>query len=118
MHDLGWRKFRITGNRDHSINRFAEVMRSHVGCHTNRDTLRTIDQKVREAARQDFRFDFGAVIVSHEIDGFAVDIANKFKRELVHSGFGITHSRSFIAIDITEVTMAINKRVTQREWLG
>ena len=93
-------------------------MRCHVGRHTDGDTLRTVDDEVREAGRKDFRLNFGTIVVADEVDGVAIDVANHFEGKAVHSRLGVTHSRGFIAVDGTKVTMAIDEWISKGEWLG
>ena len=48
------------------------------------------------------------------IDRFLVDVFQHLEGYFRHAGFGVTHSRSTIAIDRTEVTLPIDQRVAQR----
>jgi hypothetical protein len=79
---------------------------------------RAVDEQVRETGRQNFRFLFGAIVVVDEIDRVFIQIADHFDRKLIHSGFGVTHGGGFITIDRTEVAVAIDQGVTDRERLS
>ena len=118
LHDFGWRQIRVFGQGDRGIDGFGEVMRGHVGGHTDRNALRAVDDQVREAGRQNRRFFFGAVVVCDEINGVLVDIADHFNGEFVHSRFGVTHRGRFIAIDGAEVAVTVNQGVAKGERLG
>ena len=65
-------------NGDSGIDSFAKVMGSHIGRHTNRNTLRPVNDQVGETGGEDLWFDFGAVIVRNKIDGILIDIADHF----------------------------------------
>ncbi|MNM28938.1 hypothetical protein D3C81_394640 [compost metagenome] len=109
--------FRIVDQRDAGIDRFGEVVRRNVGRHAHRDTGRTIDQQVREPGRHDRRLQFLFVVVGLEIDGFLVDVRHQLMREPRHARLGVSHRRGGVAVDRTEVTLAIDQHVTQRERL-
>ena len=83
-------------------------MRRNIRRHADGDPSRAIDQEVRDLRRQDRRFLQGAVVVGHEIDRFLVDIFQHFAGNLRHADFGITHSRSRVTIDGTEVAVTID----------
>ncbi len=50
------------------VDDLAEVVGRDVGRHPDRDTLRSVDEEVREAGRQDDRLNLVAVVVGDEID--------------------------------------------------
>ena len=60
---------------------------------------------------------FAFVVVRPEIDGFLVDIGHQLVRKARHAHLGVSHGCSVIAIDRTEVTLAVDKHVAQRERL-
>jgi hypothetical protein len=79
---------------------------------------RAVDQQVRDAGRQDRRFFFLAVVVGLEVDGVLVDVGQQFAGDLVQAALGVTHRRGAVAVDRTEVALAVDQRVAQREVLG
>ena len=87
-------------------------MRSHVGCHTYRDTRTAINEQVRETARQYSRLTQTIVEVRHHINGIFLDVAKHLFCQLRQACLGITHSRCAITIDVTKVTLAIYQAIT------
>ena len=59
-----------------------------------------------------------AVVVGAEIDRFLVQVGQQLVGDLGHADFGVTHGRSVVAIDRTEVALAIDQHVAQGEILG
>ncbi len=100
-----------------AVDHFRQVVRRNVGRHTHRDTGRTVDQQVRDLGRHDRRDLLGAVVVRHEVDGFFFQVGHQLMSDLRHAHFGITHRRGGVAVDRTEVTLAIYQHVAQRERL-
>jgi hypothetical protein len=112
MADLG-----IVDDRDGGVDHFGQVVRRDVRGHADRDAGGTVDQQVRDTRRQDRRFQFLLVVVRREVDGFLVDVGEQLVRELGHARFGVTHRRGGIAVDRTEVALAVDQQVAQRERL-
>jgi sulfur carrier protein ThiS len=92
-------------------------VRRDVGGHAHRDAGRAVHQQVREARRQHRRFLFLLVVVGLEIDGFLVDVGQQLVGEARHARFGVTHRGGIVAVDRTEVALAIDQQVAQRERL-
>ena len=111
------RNIRIFGHRMDCICNFAQVVRSHGGCHTHGDTRGTVHQHVRESRRQDLRFFQRFVEVRTHVDGIFFKIFEHEGTHVVHLGFGVTHCSSAVAVDRTEVTLTEHQRVAQREVL-
>ena len=89
-----------------------QVVRRNVGRHADRDAGRTVDQQVGDARRQHRRLHFLAVVVRHEIDGFLVDVGQQLVRDLRSMpALGVAHSRGGVAVDRTEVALAVDQRV-------
>ena len=53
-----------------------QVVRRDAGGHAHRDALRTVDQEIREAGRQDNRLLVAPVVVVLEIDALLIDVAD------------------------------------------
>ena len=97
------------------VDHFRKVMRRHIGRHTYRDTVGSVNQQIRHTGRQNHRFLFLAVVVIRKIHGFLSDIPNHLQGERGHSGLGITRSRCTVAIHGTEVTVTIHQRISGGE---
>ena len=92
--EAGWTSLRTVGT--------ADVYYAPV------DVKRVIDQGLFQ----------GIVIVRPEFNGFLIDIVEQFVGQSIHADLGITHRRSGITINRTEVTLAVDQRVAQRKILG
>ena len=108
---------RIVDDGNAGVDDFAQIMRRHVGGHAHRDAARTIDQEIGKARRKNHRFAFGTVVVLAEIDGVLVDVVEQRMRHLRHAGLGVAHGRRRIAVDRTEIALAIDQRQAERELL-
>ena len=96
----------------------AGIVRRDAGCHADGDAGRTIRQQVREARGQNDRLAVFAVIGGAEIDSILVDAVEHrlgYRRE---PALGVAHRRGVIAIDIAEIALAVDQRITLREILG
>ena len=92
-------------------------MRRDVGRHADRDAGRAVDQQIRDARGKDFRLEFAFVVIGAEIDGFFVDVFEQRGGDARKPGFGVPHGRGRIAIDGTEVSLAIDQRIAHGEIL-
>ena len=101
--------FRVIDIGHAAVNNFTKVMRRNVGCHTNRNTTRTIDQHVGKTCWQNRWFLGCFVIVVAEIDGVFIDIFEQEVRGLGHAGFGVTHGGGFIAIHGPKVALPVDQ---------
>ena len=111
--DLG-----IFDQQQQRIDNLGEVVRRDVGGHTHRDARRTVDQQVRKPRRQHHRLDFAAIVVRLPIDRFFVDVfAQHFLGQAGEPDFGIPHGRGVVAVDRTEVALAVDQQIPQRKFL-
>ena len=101
-----------------TVDDFTEVVRRNVRRHAHGDTAGTVDQEVRYAGRHDRRDQFGAVVVRHPVHGFLVQVSQQLVRQLGHAHFGVSHGRGVVAVDRTEVALAVDQQVAQGERLG
>ena len=58
------------------------------------------------------------VVVGAKIDGFFFDVGQKFAGQTRHAHFGVSHGRCGVAVDGTEVALAIDDGVAHGEILG
>ena len=92
-------------------------MRRDAGRHADRDAGGAIRQQVREARRQYDRLAVLAVIGLAEIDGVLVEPVEHRLGDGREAALGVTHRRGIIAIDIAEISLAVDQRITLREIL-
>ena len=95
---------------DNAVYNLAEVVRGNVSRHTDRDTVRPVDEHVREARRQNSGLHARIVERRIEVDGFLVEVAKHFRGKFGKPRFGVSHCRRGVAVDRTEVTVSFNER--------
>ena len=103
----------VVDQGDAGVDHFAQIMRRDIGRHADRDTTRAIHQQIRNARRQNRRLAFLAIVIGHEIDGISVDIGQQFVGDAIETALGVAHRRRRVAVDRTEVTLAVNQGVAQ-----
>ncbi|EKE17239.1 MAG: hypothetical protein ACD_10C00550G0001 [uncultured bacterium] len=108
---------RVFQQRQTTGNHFVQVVRRDIGRHADRNTGRTVDQQIGNARRHDQRLMLRAVVVRSEINCFLVEVFQQLVADLGHAHFGVPHRRGVVAIDRTEVALAIHQHVTQRKIL-
>ncbi len=107
----------IFDERDDAVDDLAHVVRRDVRRHADGDAGRSVDQQVRERRRQDRRF-FGRLVeVGDEVDSLLVEIAHHLFGELLEPRFGVAIGRRRIAVDRTEVPLAVDQEVAHVEVL-
>ena len=89
----------------------------NIGRHTDGNTGRPVNQKVRHPRWHNGGFVFFFIVVELEIDSFFVDIGHQLMCQSRHTRFGVTHRCRGVTIDRTKVTLTIDQHVTQRERL-
>ena len=107
----------IVDQRDAGVDHLAEIVRRDVGCHADGDAAGAIDQEIGKLRRQNRRFLFRVVVIGLEIDGVLVDIAEHFQRRARQARFGISIGRRRIAVDRTEIALAVDQRHAHGEVL-
>jgi len=118
VQELLARDFGIVDIGTAGVDDLGEVVRSHVGGHTDGDTAGAVDNQQGNLRRQDRRLVNGVVEVERPVDGLLVDVGHHLVGNLAHAGLGITHGRRRIAVHRTEVTLAVDERITHRPLLG
>ena len=82
-----------------------------VRCHADRNTGRAVDKEVREAGGHDLRLLLRLIEVWHEVHGVLVDICHHLHGDFGQSRLGVSHGCSTVAVDGTEVAMAVHQAV-------
>ncbi len=118
MHQLIDGQLGVVDEGQATVDDFTEVVRRNVGGHAHGDTAGAVDQQVGNTGRHDRRDHFGAVVVRHPVHGFFVQVGQQLVRQLGHAHFGVSHGRSVVAVDRTEVTLAIYQQVAQGKRLS
>jgi hypothetical protein len=93
------------------------VMRRDRGRHADRDALRAVGEQVRETAGHHDRFFALAVVIGTELDAVLVDAVDQEPRDLGHPRFGVAVGGGIIAVDIAEIALAVDQRITRGEIL-
>ena len=99
------------------VDHLVEVVRRDVGGHAHRDAGRAVDQQVGQPGRQHQRLALAAVVVRAEVDGLLVDVGQHLVRDLAQADLGVAHRRGVVAVDRTEIALAVDQHVAQREVL-
>jgi hypothetical protein len=99
------------------IDDFRDIVAGDAGRHAHRDPACTVGQQVGEQAGEDFRLDLLAIIGRQEIDRAFVQSRHQLERGLRQARLGVAVGRGVIAIDIAEIALPFDQRVTQREIL-
>ena len=102
---------------EHAINHFAQIMRRNIGGHANRNTTSTIDEQIGIARGQNTGFFFLAIVIGMEINRVFLDIFEQRQGCFGEARFRVTHGGCRIAVNRTEIALAINQRHAQRERL-
>ena len=103
---------------DDTVHAFAEVVRCHVGGHTDSDAVGAVHQQGWDLGGQHGRFLQGVVEVVLEIDSILLQVVQHLLAYSLEAGFGVTHGCGAVAVHGTEVALAIHQRIAQRPGLG
>ena len=102
---------------DDAVDDLAQVVRRDVGGHADRDPRRAVDQQVRERRRQDGGLLGGFVVVRDEVDGVLVEVHHQGLGQRLQPRLGVAHGRGRVAVDRSEVALAVDQGVAQVEVL-
>ena len=111
-------ELRVVDERDRGVGDLAEVVGRDVGGHPDRDARRAVDEQVRELGRQDRRLLLGAVVVVLEVDRVLVDVGEHLGGDAGQARLRVAHGRRAVAVDRSEVALAVDERIAHREVLG
>ena len=102
------------GRRDH----LPRVMGWNLGSHSDRNAVRSVDEKIGNSSRQHLWFLQGSVEVILKIDGVLAEIPQHFLGNPGHSGLRIPHCRSTVSIHRAEVSLSIDEGTSHGKILG
>ena len=106
----------LDGGND-GVDHFAQVVRGHVRRHADRDTRRSVHEEVGKARGEDGGL-FGAlVVVGDEVDGLLVEVRHHRFGDRFRTRLGVSHGRRRIAVDRSEVPLAVHQGIAHVEIL-
>ena len=99
------------------MNDIPQIVRRNICCHTDRNTCRSVYQKVRVARRKYGRFFFCFIKVRGKVNGIFVDVPNHLHGNFRKPCLCVSHGGSTVSIHRTKVTMSVDKWISGRPWL-
>ena len=103
-------RLRALDRPDDRLDHLAHVVRRDVRGHADRDAGGSVDEQVRERRRQDRRLLGRLVVVRDEVDGLLVEIRHHLVAEGLEASLGVPHRGRRIAVDRSEVPLAVDQR--------
>ena len=117
LHEFRQLDVRVIDDRAHTVDHFPHVVGRDVRRHTDGDAHGPVDQQVRIPGGQDGGLFQTVVIVRHEVDRVFVNVREHSLGDLAHAGLGVTVGSGRVAVDGTEVTVAVHQCVPHGEVL-
>ena len=117
LHQLFVRQRLILYQRDAPVHDLAQVVRRDVCRHSHRDAARPVHEEIREHGGEDGGFLEGIVEVGNKIDGVLLEVFEHLLRDAGQTRLGVPHGRRRIAVDGTEIPLAVHERIAHREVL-
>ena len=118
VHEVVHRGLRVFEQEQQRLAEFAQVVRRDIGGHAHGDARGTVEQEVGHLGGQNRGLLKGIVVIGAEIDGVLVKVAQKFLGETREAHLGVAHGRGRIAVDGTEVALAVHQGVAHGKILG
>ena len=103
---------------DSTVYHFAEVVRRHIGGHTDRNAGGAVDQQIRNLRRQNGGFVQTLVKVGAKINRLFVEVIEHFLSDFAEAGLRVTHRCGVVAVNGAKVSLAVDHGVAQRPVLG
>ncbi len=107
----------LVDQQDRGVDDLGGVVRRDAGRHADRDAAGAIGEQIGEQAGEQFRLILLAIIGRAEIDRILVQPVHQVDRDLRQPRFGIAIGGGVIAVDIAEISLSVDQRVTQRKGL-
>jgi hypothetical protein len=117
LHEIADGQVGVLQQRRAGIHDLAQVVRRDVRRHADRDARRAVDQEIWKLRGKDERLRLAPVVVGTEVHRFLVEIGEQLVRDLRHADLGVAHGRGVVAVDRSEVSLAVDQRITQAEVL-
>ena len=94
-----------------------DVMRRDIRCHADRDAGRPVRKQIRECGRKHRRLLLAPVVVGAELDRILVDPIEQVGSDRRQTRFRVAVGCRVIAVDVAEVALPVDQRITHREIL-
>ena len=107
----------IVEHEDQCIYYLAQVVRRHVGSHTDGDAAGAVDEQVGQGGGQNVRLLQRVVEVVVPVDGVLFQVGQHQAADLGEPGLGIAHGRRVVSVQTAEIALPVNQRVAQAEGL-
>ncbi len=105
------RGVRVLDDVHDGVAHFAEIVRRHLGRHAHGDARATVDEQVRQHAREHGRLLAGLVVVGPQVHRVLLEVREHLDREVGEPGLGVAHGRRGVAVDRAEVALAVHQRI-------
>ena len=92
-------------------------MRGDVRRHADGNSARAVNEKIRNARRQNDWFFACLIEIRDEVDGFFFEVRKNVFADFRQARFGISHGRGRIAVHGTEIPLSVDQRITHVEVL-
>ena len=97
-HQCGEVGIRVLQEVNRRVGDFAEVVCGHFGGHAHGDAGSPVQERKRQAGRQESRFVEGAVVIGLEVDGAFGKLTEQQFGNRGEARFGVTHRRRAVAV--------------------
>ena len=99
------------------VDDLCDIVAGYVGRHAHRDAARAVGKQIGEQAGEYLRLLLFPIVGRNELDRAFVEPLHQPQRGLRQPRFGVPIGGGVIAIDIAEVALAFDQRISQREIL-
>ncbi len=103
---------------DDALTDLVEVVRGHVGGHTDGNTRNPVNKQVGHFGRHYLGFFQRVVEIGLEIHGFLVEVFQQLFGQLSEPGFGVAHGGRIVAVHRSEIALTVYQRIAQAPFLG
>ena len=111
------RDVRVLHDGDGRVDGLGEVMRRDVRRHADGDAGGAVDEQVGEARGEHLGLLHRLVVVGLPVDRLLLEVGEQLHGRLVEARFGVAHGRGGVAVDGTEVAVAVDERNAHGEVL-
>ena len=118
LHEVGEGGLRVIQHADGGVDDLGEVVGRDVGGHAHGDTAGAVHQQVGEPGREHLGLLPGLVEVGVPVHGVLLDVPEHLVGDFAETCLGVTVGGRGVAIDGTEVAVAVHQHVAHGEVLG
>ena len=98
----------VIDKRNRGIDDLRKIVRRDIGRHADGNAIRAVNQQIRNARRQDGRFDVRVIVGRNEIHRVLVDVGVQIFRDPREAALGISHGRGRVSVHGTEISLTIH----------